>query len=314
MPRSLPKCQDPSSAAAVMRIIWKRRVAHLDAAFRTRLLTSGLALAVLGVQTGSAQVLRGRVVEADGGAPVAAARVALAVSGDTVTSSALTDAEGAFVLPAPAPGRYLIEVTRLGYAPQHQGPIAVGEGKAAQVEVYLRPLPYRLDSVTVTADATSRFLERVGWYARQRSSFGHFLAREEIERRHANRMTDLLTGIPGVRLVSDGRVPGSVRIQMRGSQLAVGGVCEPRVVVDGVIAIRGDSRPVVRAGKAKGGEREDPLEENPRNPEPSLNEVADPRDVEGIEAYRSTAQVPAEFGGGGFTLCGVLVIWTRRGR
>jgi len=46
-----------------------------------------------------------------------------------------------------------------------------------------------------------------------------------------------------------------------------------------------------------------------------VDDVVDPRDIEAIEVYRSGAQVPAQFGGmGPFTRCGVVVVWTRRGR
>ncbi len=91
-------------------------------------------------------------------------------------------------------------------------------------------------------------------------------------------------------------------------------MCEPRVLIDGLIVIRGDSKPPRRPGRAREGEVEDPFDD-PRTPEPSLDDVVNPETVEGIEVYRTAAQVPAEFGGSGiFTRCGVLVIWTRRGR
>jgi hypothetical protein len=92
-----------------------------------------------------------------------------------------------------------------------------------------------------------------------------------------------------------------------------GAVCEPRVFVDGLIAIRGDSKPVV---VTPGGAAIDEMNrDDPRFPEPTVDDVVDPRDIEAIEVYRSGADVPAQFGGmGPFTRCGVVVVWTRRGR
>lgn len=53
----------------------------------------------------------------------------------------------------------------------------------------------------------------------------------------------------------------------------------------------------------------------PRAPDPAVDDVVDPRDIEAIEVCRSGVEVPAVFGGmSPFTRCGAIVIWTRRGR
>ena len=279
-----------------------------------KLLPSLLGFLLLGTRVGAAQVVRGRVLDAETHAPVAAARVTILGPTDSAGPRVLTDDQGGFVLRPPVPGRYVLEVVRLGYTPQRQGPFAVGPGEHALPEVSLHAIPYQLDSLTITTQARSQFLERVGWFTRQRSDFGRFLTRDQIESHHVSRITDLLTVIPGVRLVPDARSPGRMRVQMRGSQPAVGGSCEPRVFVDGLMAIRGDSKPPRRSGTGKDGDLEDPFGDS-KNPEPPLDDIANPEDIEGIEVYRSASQVPVEFGGTGvFTRCGVVVIWTRHGR
>jgi hypothetical protein len=46
----------------------------------------------------------------------------------------------------------------------------------------------------------------------------------------------------------------------------------------------------------------------------NLDDIGPPSDIAGIEVYRSATQVPVRFGGTSLeTLCGVIVIWTRRG-
>lgn len=45
-----------------------------------------------------------------------------------------------------------------------------------------------------------------------------------------------------------------------------------------------------------------------------LDDIGPPGDVAAIELYRSANQVPVRFGGTSVeTLCGVIVVWTKRG-
>src|SRR3989440_9022901 len=49
--------------------------------------------------------------------------------------------------------------------------------------------------------STRRFLELAGFYDRQRADFGYFITPDFIEQRQPVRITDLLSGLPGVSLV-----------------------------------------------------------------------------------------------------------------
>lgn len=281
-------------------------------ATRSWALAGALSLAV--ATSAGGQTVRGRVLEADTRKPVAGARVTLRSTADS-SLAAVTDENGAFVARAARPGRYEVGVARLGYRAQLQGPFELWRGTVVELEVILPVIPFTLDPVTVTAEVNSQFLHAVGFYDRKRSDFGHFITRDQVESRRAGRPTDLLRVIPGVSIIPDPRSPGRVRVQMRGSHPAQGGACAPRVFVDGLIAIRGDSHPLGRAGTASAGDIEDVFENDPRNPEPSLDDIVTPEQIQAIEIYRSASQVPAEFGGASvFTRCGVVVIWTRRGR
>lgn len=273
------------------------------------------ALASLFAVRAPAQAVRGHVLEAESRKPVAGARVTLVRTDDTSGAVAISDEDGGFLVRSRTAGLFQLEVTRLGYRPQREGPFALARDQVVELDVMMPLVPYTMDPVTVTAEVNTRFLQNVGFYERKRADFGHFITRDQIESRRASRPTDLLVAIPGVAILPDPRSPGRVRLQMRGTHPAQGGACAPRVYLDGLIVIRGDSRPVGGGGTAKEDEIERALDGDPRNPEPSLDDVVDPDQIEAIEVYRSASQVPAQFGGTSvYTRCGVVVIWTRHGR
>jgi hypothetical protein len=274
-----------------------------------------MALASLGAARAHAQVVRGHILEAETRKPVAGARVTLVRTDDTSGVVAVSAQDGEFTVRARRAGMFRVEVARLGYRPQTEGPFALAREQVLELEVALPVVPYTMDPVTVTAEVNTRFLQNVGFYDRQRADFGRFITRDQIESRRASRPTDLLVAIPGVAIVPDPHSPGRVRLQMRGTHPAQGGACAPRVYVDGLILIRGDAHPMRPGGTARDDELERALDGDPRNPEPSLDDVVNPDQIEAIEVYRSASQVPAEFGGASvYTRCGVVVIWTRHGR
>ncbi len=177
----------------------------------------------------------------------------------------------------------------------------------------LRPKPIEMDPIEVSVSATRRHLELAGFYERQRSDFGTFLGPEQIERKRAPRITDLLQGLPGVRLVAmNAGSTGRRFIQLRGSNLSQGGVCRPRIFVDGLLYALGDSRPKDRFDDPATETAEEIFEELDQGL--GIDDIGPPSDLAGIEIYRSAIQVPVQFGGTSVqTLCGVIVVWTKRG-
>jgi hypothetical protein len=280
--------------------------------------TLAVALAVWPSQI-AAQVVRGRLVDHDTDRPIARATVLLRDRRGGVVASIETRGDGEYRLRAPGPGSYTIEALRIGYRPGLQGPVELEATDDWDTEYRLQAVPVNLPSLGVTgqrARADSVHLTRVGFWHRQRSDFGHFMTRAVIEERAAQRVTDLLSGIPGVRMVLSGGGSTRTSIQLRGSLLSSGGVCHPRVIIDGLIVIRGDARP---RGQSRGGLPEGPDTETAfttvmEASEISIDDVIHPSDMEAMEVYRTAAQVPVQFGGGSIaTQCGVIVIWTRRG-
>jgi hypothetical protein len=266
----------------------------------------------------TAQHLQGRLLDVDSNEPVTAGILTLLSADSIEVLTVVSDQNGQWALTPPGPGVYFLRARRLGYQPWIAGPVEVAAGDELTWTYHLRRLAVRLDPLEVSAAATRRYLELAGFYDRQRSDFGHFITLEDIQRRKGSRVTDLLSGVPGVNLVpaTQGGA-GGMEVQLRGSYLSKGGQCRPRIYVDGLIYARGDSRPT---GMDDWGNPERNLEQNEANLNriisgARIDDIAHPETLAAIEIYRSGAQVPVQFGGTSVeTLCGVIVIWTRTGR
>jgi protocatechuate 3,4-dioxygenase beta subunit len=80
--------------------------------------------------------LRGRVIDAGSGAPVADANVSVSGKPPTAHGNALSDSEGRFAVPSLADGKYTLNVQRETFAPAHQE-VTVSGGMVPDVEVRL---------------------------------------------------------------------------------------------------------------------------------------------------------------------------------
>jgi hypothetical protein len=72
-------------------------------------------------QSRDAGIVRGRVVERDGGAPVRKARVALTPAGASSAEPIYTNGDGEFEFDSVAPGTYTLEAMKSGYVPARFG-------------------------------------------------------------------------------------------------------------------------------------------------------------------------------------------------
>lgn len=262
----------------------------------------------------NAQRISGRLLDVRTDATIPGGLLTLVDADERVVATALSDDEGRWSLQAPRAGVYRVVAEGVGYQAWRSDPVEIRADDELTSIFHLEPAPIALDPIEVRVRAMRRYLEYSGFFERQRSNFGHFVGPEDIERRQATRITDLLTAIPGVQRVAfEGGAAGPGQIQLRGSSLSQGGHCRPRVFVDGLMYARGDSRPV----RFREGEETDDFLENEirREHAISIDDIGHPSTIAGIEVYRSATQVPVQFGGTSVeTLCGVIVIWTRSGR
>ncbi len=220
-------------------------------------------------QAGNA-VIRGRVLDRSSRDPIALAMVLL-----DERVQALTAADGGFAIDELSPGTYEFTVRRLGFEPAHASLKVDDPDAQADLTIWLTPLPLQLAPVTVVGEKASRVLQLQGFYERRARGFGHFLTREDIEYRRTSLVRDLFQLIPGFRI---GRGAGCKSLFLDGLFL---GTPDLRTV------------PLPR--------RTDVLD--------MLESLLSVGDIEGIEIYTGSSQVPARFNVLGCP--GVIVVWTR---
>lgn len=211
------------------------------------------------------------LVRDSSGAGIAGAEITIIGTG----LRAHTNAEGRFRLTNVPAGTVSVGVRRLGFIPT-AGSIEMAPNDAATMTIIVTPLAQALDAVIVRGDR--RFEEHgrlAGFYQRRsRSSGGHYITREQIDRRNPAQLTDLFRSVPGARIYSS---TFTNVVRFRGMR------CAPLVWLDGFPATAGEFD----------------------------LDALDPYIIEGIEVYLGVATVPPEFrwvrGGGS---CGAIVIWT----
>lgn len=277
------------------------------------LATALLLIPLAATRSAEAQRLSGRLLDLVTNQPISYGMVTLMPAEGRGNRAVLADNEGNWSIEVPGPGSYYVAAKRLGYQPWVSGPITIGPQDDLHSAFRLRPLPVMLDPVEVSGVATRHYLELAGFYERQKSNFGHFMTPEQVDKRRATRVTDLLLGLPGVQLVpmTTGS-SGPQFVQLRGGTLSRGGICRPRVYVDGLMFARGDSRPLRLVTEATEMAVEEQIQRVDQGL--SLDDIGPPSTIAAIEVYRTATQVPVRFGGTSVeTLCGVIVIWTRTG-
>lgn len=204
------------------------------------------------------------------GVPVPSARVS---SSGLLT---LTDTTGRFVLPGLPFGSLDVHVRRLGFEPRDTSFVLVA-GQPDSLMVVLAMIPRELEGVTTEAETRARrWLSE--FHRRREGNVGTFLDRAQIEERHAQRLSDVMRRLPGVRISVD----RAGRQQLRMGRSSGGRDCPPDFWIDGVRA----------AGL---GVDDVPLQ-----------------DVEAIEVYKGPSGIPPELNSRlGNPGCGAIVIWTR---
>lgn len=173
----------------------------LAVAFEARALGTPASMPATGVSrtqpTGS--VVSGRIIEPDGAA-VPFAMVGLMGTSDTLTASD----SGRFTLRDVPDGAYTLWVRRIGFH-EVRLPITVSHGESPAVTITLDRAVPELPTVITTAEVRQGY-HNVGLDTRMRTGIGQFVTYDEIVRRQATQVTQLLTGIRGlvVGQVNDG--------------------------------------------------------------------------------------------------------------
>lgn len=249
--------------------------------------------------------IRGRVVDAESGRPIADAVIRARAGGDADESrfTRLTDAEGRFAIEDMPHGEWIFEIEHVAYGGESPE-VAIGGGGARQVVIYARETVTELAPLTVT----TRRADPVEDARRRSGTRLDVITRAEIEEdRTARNAGDLMRGrFPGIQVriltLQDG--DGAVCLSVARSGLVTGGAAfnaSPRsarpLPDEGVM---GPSRcPTEVAVVVDGFKLPDP--------EFMLRDLS-PTEIESIE-FLSAIQAGALYGPG--TQNGAVVIWTR---
>lgn len=190
---------------------------------------------------------------------------------DGVRQDVRLSSQARFVLQGIAPGRHRISVRNIGYRPRSVE-LVFDEGQTREYTFELEFTGEQLPDILVEEKA-SKTLSRYADFERRRArGVGHFITRDEIRGRGYLNMGDALRTVKGVK-VDCGPLECIIRMARSGPR------CFPSFWVDGQ--------------EARSFAVSTPIP-----------------DVQGIEVYRGTGEVPAEFTGS-TAGCGVVVIWTR---
>lgn len=255
------------------------------------LVVPSLALGALGAWSPlPAQAVRLTLVDPATGRAIPAAGVALLTADDS-TATAATAAtakttaatathagtDGSWAVRAPAPGVYRLRAQTRGNRTVVSPAVELRGGDQIQLVWRLAPTDTAVLVPVVVRETGRRPSTRLtGFRARAaRRQFGQFLTRDDIERRNAVTVADLLRTVPGLEVLPSPRGFGSIVRTTEG--------CTPMVYVDGVrYPLYGET----------------------------IDDIVNPTALEGIEVYAHAAEVPAEFQTPGAS-CGAIVLWTR---
>jgi hypothetical protein len=257
-------------------------------------------------QAAQAQTIYGVVLDDSTSLPIAGAEVILRDSSGNRLVFEVSDREGRFVLEA-EPGVYLFEALRMGYAPTVTPQFAVPEGSPSIDLTILLPSERVVLEPVVVTETRLPFAPGPlqGFYERKRRGWGLQLTSEEIEERIPSRFTDILRGLPGVRVVSTGG--NKYFVQMVGQA--------PRLQPEAYNAA--DRHRVRTPTSSREGQQLqgcpvsyylDGVKYEPD--ERGIDEIL-VSEVEAVEVYRRASETPADFLDSD-SRCGVIVIWTKR--
>lgn len=224
-----------------------------------------------------AQTVAGKLLEAFSNRPIAGADVTLVSTQGAAAARAKTGNDGAFLATAPAPGVYRVRAEKAGYRTVVSPAVELRAGDQIYFIWRMTPDTAHLQAVSVTA--TGRKTGLLSGFAQrlQRHAAGHFITRDQIEKAHPLYVSDLLSRVPGLVVEPSPNGFGNVVRTTEG--------CVPEVFLDGL------RYPLL-------GE--------------TIDQIANPEDLEGIEVYPHAAEVPPEFHTANAT-CGAIVLWTRAG-
>ncbi len=189
----------------------------------------------------------------------------------------LSDSIGRFAFEKLLPGTYHIRAIAIGFDPINTA-VELGERETIELEVQFgSSLQDRviLPELRVRAPRDTSMEYSADWLRRSQGGNGRYLNRKMIEQMNAFTFADLLRHTAGVRV--DCRMTCSIQMARNVRQ------CIPVYFIDGIPA------------------------------DAVMGTMTPPNDIEGVEIYSGPSETPPELESYE-ARCGVIVIWTRRGK
>jgi hypothetical protein len=239
---------------------------------------------VLSADATAQAVLRG-IVRDTAGRPLSGAQVMLEGS----RFQARTDSSGSYSISAD-PGSHTVLFRHLGYEPQEKRTRLVrGEVVVVNATLVRGDAP-ELDTVNVRG-ARPRGVGREAFGERRALGLGKFVDSAQIRKWESRRTSEVLREL-GVRMWT---VKGPYQEELAANPIKLNQEGQPSCFMTVIL----DGTTIYRSGS--------------RTPPPDFRREFQLMSLEAIEVYRTAAQVPQEFAGRGVD-CGVIVLWTRRGK
>jgi hypothetical protein len=251
-----------------------------------------LAALLLTAASAHAQQLTGVVLEDVTRRPLGLVELTV-LDGKKTVAKVVSDSLGRFEVQLSKSGALKLQAMRLGYRSftSHRVDVATDELVRMEVLLAIDAIPVEPLRVMARSQLESAFLTSVGFYDRQKAGLGHFLSGQQIEKRNAVVLSEVLTSVPGVKLMrADRGVTKRSEITF-GRGASSMRQCLPAVFIDGALT---------RAGGL------------PRPNDLPLDDWVMPRDIEALELYHGAASTPPVFNQQ--AQCGVVAIWTKRRR
>jgi hypothetical protein len=245
--------------------------------------SGAVLLLALASTLAESQTIRGRLIEDGSDSPVTAAQVSLVDEHGNVVGSTRPDSLGHFTLATYQPGRYRLHAVAAGFKEATSPAVSLAVNTQIVVRFVLSREVILIAPLEITARSRPLVagMSMQGYHERRAKGQGFAITREDIEKRSARTVTDLLRMAPGVRIESR---RGTTSISIPGTAPRFKQTCQVKVLVDGTEFRWGSS---------------------------TIDDIP-VYDIEAIEVFRSLADLPPEMAGTDAT-CGVIAVWTKRG-
>lgn len=221
------------------------------------------------------QSIRGRVLVAGDTVGVEGVTITLVDQGENPLFQVQTNAAGRFRIPLDQPGRYGLELDRLGFKP-FRAEVSVGEREMVEVEIRMAEEAIPLEPLVVTARREIQMGSLDEFYDRmernRRRGVGQFLTREDFENSPMASTTLLLGTLPGLFLEVNSSEMSGYGIRMREG----GSYCTPDYYLDGLLT--------------------------------SVTRIPPMEDIEGVEVYRTRFE---NVEGYWPSTCGIVFMWRK---